>query len=229
MNIALIDGIGPGLGQALCQKLLQENYLVIGLARTNTTANILSQQYNNFKFFQCDITDYPQTIHILKDIQTTIGNPQVYIHNAGYFLMQDFTQTSLQDFEKMWQTTVLSAINITQQILPSMLNNQQGTLLFTSATAAIKAAAQCSAFASAKFALRGLAQSLAREYGPKGIHIAHIILDGIIWAEKAKAFNMQQEQCLQPTAIAESYYHLIKQHRSAWTQELDLRPDCEGF
>ena len=117
-----------------------------------------------------------------------------------------------------------------QRVLPNMLLNKSGTILVSGATASIKAGAGFSAFASAKFALRGLTQSLAREFGPQGIHVAHIIIDGLVWGPQAeKIFRKDPEICLKPSAIADSYFHLIQQHHSAWTYELDLRPDIERF
>ena len=98
------------------------------------------------------------------------------------------------------------------------------------ATASVKASAGFSAFGSAKFALRGLAQSLARELGPRGIHVAHLIIDGVMWGERAdERFQMQREQCLDPESVARTCLHLLEQERSAWTHELDVRPDVETF
>jgi len=110
------------------------------------------------------------------------------------------------------------------------LQNNAGAIVVTGATASVKAGAKFSAFGSAKFALRGLVQSLAREYGPRGIHFAHIVIDGVIWSKKAEEqYAMEKQHCLLPDSIAENYIQLINQDRSAWTQELDLRPDVEVF
>lgn len=104
-----------------------------------------------------------------------------------------------------------------------------GVILVIGASASIKAGNLFSTFSSAKFALRGLAQSLAREYSPQGIHIAHIVIDGAVWGKQAMGFGRTKEQCLSPEAIAKTCLHLIQQNHSAWTQELDLRPNIETF
>ena len=111
-----------------------------------------------------------------------------------------------------------------------MLEQGNGSILFTGATASIRAGGNFAAFASAKFALRGLAQSLAREFDPQGIHVAHVIIDGLIWGQPAKHLHKAQEgDCLKPEAIAEVYLNIIEQDSSAWTHELDLRPHSESF
>jgi NAD(P)-dependent dehydrogenase (short-subunit alcohol dehydrogenase family) len=124
----------------------------------------------------------------------------------------------------------LGAVHGSQRVLPGMLRSGHGVLLFVGATASVKAGAGFSAFGAAKFALRGLAQSLARELGPRGIHVAHLVIDGVIWGERAAgAFGMTRAQCLEPDALAHTCLHLIEQDRCAWTHELDIRPDREPF
>ena len=110
-----------------------------------------------------------------------------------------------------------------------MLENGGGEIIFIGATASMKGNAGFSAFASAKFALRGLAQSLAREFAPQGVHVAHLVIDGVMWGERAKNWGMTMEQCIKPKAVAETVLHLVQQDNSAWTFELDLRPDVENF
>ena len=117
-----------------------------------------------------------------------------------------------------------------RSVIPNMLAAGKGTIIFTGATAALKGNPRFAAFASAKFALRGLAQSLAREFGSEGIHVIHSVLDGIIWGPQAQArFNVKRENCLDADAIAKSYIQLINQPRSAWTHEFDMRPFNEKF
>jgi NADP-dependent 3-hydroxy acid dehydrogenase YdfG len=111
-----------------------------------------------------------------------------------------------------------------------MLQQGSGTMIFTGATASVKAGAEFAAFGASKFALRGFAQSLARELGPRGIHVAHVVIDGIIWSPRTRSIHgVAEQECLQPDAIARIYIHLIEQERSAWTQELDIRPNTESF
>lgn len=230
-KIAIIAGMGEGLGLALAQKLLAEKYYVVGLSRS---AKLQTELGNHYLAISCDITNKTSLNNAFAEIEKISADVSVYIHNAAYLMRKPFLETSTDGFTKLWEVCCLSAMQGIQGILPKMLDRHdqkgKGTILVTGATASIKAGRHFSAFSSAKFALRGLTQSLAREFGPQGIHIAHIIIDGAVWDWQAEhKFSRQQQDCLQTEAIAESYYHLIQQHRSAWTHELDLRPDIEAF
>ena len=144
--------------------------------------------------------------------------------------MSPFLETEPAVFEDLWQTTLMGAVHGAQRVLPGMLERGGGAILLIGATASVKAGASFSAFGTAKFALRGLSQSLARELGPRGIHVTHLIIDGVIWSERARVqYGMTSEQCLKPESVADTCLHLIEQDRSAWTQELDIRPGVEAF
>ncbi|MEE9303660.1 MAG: SDR family NAD(P)-dependent oxidoreductase [Thiotrichaceae bacterium] len=226
-KIAIVAGAGADLGIALCKRLIKADYLVAGLSRSAEPQDSMGESYLPIA---CDLTDNASVDAAITEAETRLGEASVYIHNAASLLRNEFLATTSADFVKQWNVTCLGAVNGIQRILPSMLVAKSGTILVTGATASIKAGAGFSAFSSAKFALRGLTQSLAREYSPQGIHIAHILVDGAIWGWQAEhKFDRDQHDCLQPEAVAETYLHLINQHRSAWTHELDLRPDIESF
>lgn len=226
-KVAVVAGVGAGLGIALCEKLLSEGYRVAALSRSAKTENALAKSYLELA---CDISDADSVNRAITTVEKQLGNVDVYIHNAAYLVHKPFLDLSEADFTDIWKTSCLGALHGVQRVLPNMLSNKSGTILVSGATASVKAGAEFAAFASAKFALRGLTQSLAREFGAKGIHVAHILLDGIIWGPQAEhKFGLAPDVCMKPSAIAESYLHLIKQHRSTWTQELDLRPDNESF
>lgn len=226
-KVAIVAGSGPGLGMSLCRQLIEDGYAVAGLTRSGSKNGGPDE---NFLPLACDLAQQESVDGAISEIENALGTASVYIHNASAFLMNDFLETSPDDFTALWQTTCLGAVHGIQRVLPNMLKNHSGSILVTGATASIKASAKFTAFGMTKFALRGLIQSLAREYGPQGIHFAHVIIDGVIWSERAKnQYAMQEQQCLNPDAIAKSYLHLINQDRSAWTQELDIRPDVEVF
>lgn len=226
-KVAIVAGVGPGLGMSLCKDLITADYSVAGLSRSSSTNQI---NIENYLPVACDLTNPASVDSAFTLIEKQQGKASVYIHNAAYLLNRDFLQTSPEDFKNLWEVSCLGAVQGIQRVLPNMLINKSGTILVTGATASVKAGAKFSAFSSAKFALRGLCQSLAREYGPQGIHFAHIIIDGAVWGEQARnKFGLDKEICLLPDDIAETYLQIIKQPRSAWTQELDLRPDCENF
>jgi NADP-dependent 3-hydroxy acid dehydrogenase YdfG len=231
-DTAIVAGVGSGLGKALCSRLAEAGYRVGGLARGTEASRDLAAELGPDRFLamRCDVTDAAQVDTAIGKVEAQWGPPSVYVHNAAPFYMGTFAETDSTTFETLWRTMCLGAVHGAQRVLPGMLNVNRGVLLFVGATASVKAAANFSAFGSAKFALRGLAQSLARELGPKGIHVAHLVIDGVIWGERARdGFGMKQGQCLDPDALARTCVHLIGQDRSAWTQELDIRPDVESF
>ena len=228
----IIGGLGPGLGLALSNLLIESGYRVAGLSRSERDHSSFTETVDSEHFitFGCDLSDQTRVSKACQQIEERFGPASVYIHNAANLHMQPFIETSPQTFEDLWRAMCLGAVHGAQQVLPAMLERHSGTLLFIGATASVKAGAGFSAFGAAKFALRGLTQSLARELGPQGIHIAHVLIDGVMWGERARdRFGMSQDQCIDPAAVAQTCLYLIQQDRSAWTHELDIRPDVETF
>lgn len=221
--LAIIAGLGPGLGTALAEKFSAKGYRVVGLTRT--------PHASEFDLRQVDLADTDQLERAFAEIGREYTKaPRVLIHNPAELIMQPFLETSPTDFERAWRAMLMSAVLCCRQVIPRMLGEGRGCILFSGATAALRAGADFSAFASAKFALRGLAQSLAREFQPQGIHIAHIVLDGILWTERSRQrLAIEQQQALLPRDVAEVYWQISEQPRSAWSQEIDLRPDVEPF
>ena len=222
----MIAGMGEGLGMALCTELVDAGFLVAGLSRSAADFPKLGDQYLPL---HCDLSNQQAVNSAITEIESAFGQVTVYIHNAARLFRSSFLQTPSDTFRQQWEVTCLGAVHGFQRVIPNMLKAKNGTILVTAATASTKAGSNFSAFASAKFALRGLTQSLAREYSPQGIHIAHIIVDGSIWGTQARSFAREKHQCLSPQSVAKSYLHMIEQHHSAWTHELDLRPDIEAF
>lgn len=226
--VAVVAGVGKGLSAAVCRELAAQGYAVAGLARSREVGELLTQEIGNaggvMQLFTCDLTDEAALSQAYDAIETDLGVPEVLVYTAGAFLCKPLLDTTAADFEALWRVNCLGAFLCAQQAVSNMLQRGGGTVIFTGATSAVKPGAKFSAFGSSKFAQRGLAQAMARELGPQGIHVAHVILDGVIWAQG------EDEACtLKAEAIAQSYLHLIQQDRSAWTFELDLRPDVERF
>lgn len=232
--LAIVTGVGPGLGAALCRHFCANGISVAGLARSTEFGTELERELvdcdGSFRFYRCDVTDPASVPVVIERIRSELGTISILIHNAGAVKIAAFLETPVEDFKRLWEVNCLGAAIAAGAVLPGMLSNGGGTMIFTSATAALRGSANFSAFASSKFALRGLVQSLAREFGPKGIHVSNVIVDGLIWGPKAEdRFGALQDQCLNPDEIAAQYLNLIKQDRSVWTQELDLRPYSETF
>ena len=231
--VAVVAGVGPGLGAAVCRKLAAAGYAVAGLARSTEFGGGLSAEINatggKMTFAACDLTQAVAVEAAFAAIETRLGVPAVLVYNAGAYLTASVAETAPEDFQGLWALNCLGAFLCARQVVPGMLD-AGGAIIFTGATAAVKAAAGFAAFGSSKFALRGLAQSMARELGPRGIHVAHVVIDGIIWTPRTgELHGLSESKCLKPEAIADTYLHLIRQDRSAWAHELDLRPDSESF
>ena len=232
-QVAVVAGVGPGLGAALCRRLAATGYAVAAVARSVTFCEELAAVARaagaTLSCYACDLR-LPDTVdETMARIEGELGQPRVLIYHAGAFQMSALIDTTPEDMRTLWEVNCFGAYLCARRLAPGMLADG-GTMVFTGATAGVKASARFSAFGSAKFALRGLAQGLARELGPQGVHVAHVVIDGIINTQRSRTRSgMPADHCLDADAIAESYLHLIRQHRSAWTFELDLRPDVEPF
>lgn len=204
---ALVVGAGPGLGSAIARRLVKSGRKVAESSRKNPT-------------FPCDATDPSQVKQLVARVEDELGPLDVVVFNAGSFGMASILDLEPADFEAMWRSNAYAGFLVGREAARVMTPRGRGTILFTGATASLRGAARFAAFAAAKSALRAVAQSMARELGPKGIHVAHVVIDGTIGTGEGQ---------LAPDAIAETYQHLVDQPRSAWTHELDLRPHGEKF
>ncbi|HEX7341943.1 MAG TPA: SDR family NAD(P)-dependent oxidoreductase [Rhodanobacteraceae bacterium] len=230
-----IVGTGPGLGGALAARFAAEGFPLALLSRhadsRQPVLDALAAAGHTACGHDCDAGDPASVAAAFAGIRARQGAPGVLIYNAGAFLRGGILELDLADFEAAWRINCYGALLAAREVLPTMLAAGAGTLLFTGATAALRGGAGFAGLAVGKFGLRALAQSLAREFGPRGIHVAHVIIDGQIDSPRTRARDPGHAvtEFLDPAAIAESYWHLHRQPRSAWTQELDLRPSSEHF
>jgi len=233
--VALIGGVGTksNFTQHLIDALLEHGFSVLGTARGSAGKKDLIGCYKNnadVQFEWGDLQDSTFVEQLIANTEASTGPISIYIHNVATLIRKPFLETTIDDFEKSWNSTIKSAVVVSRAILPSMLARGKGTLLFTGATASTKGNAKSAPFAVAKFGLRALSQSLAREFGPRGIHVAHIVVDGVIEGRRAQeTFNLPKEQCIDPSALADLYMYLLSQTPSGWTQEIDIRPSVEKF
>jgi NAD(P)-dependent dehydrogenase (short-subunit alcohol dehydrogenase family) len=237
---ALILGVGSprGLGAAAARTFAAAGYRVVIAGRDpeklRQAAHSVAAVGSAPRVETGDVTR-PEDVARFVDSAEALGPLSVAVHNAGGNRPSPFLQVDPKVFEEHWRAHAFGAFLLAQAALPRMLERQAGTLIFTGATASLRGRANFSSFAAAKAALRMIAQCLAREFGPKGIHVAHVIVDGVIDGDRARAFianadeRFGQDGMLHPDRIAESYLMLHRQHRSAWSQELDLRPWSEAF
>ncbi len=227
MSVAVVAGASQGLGSALCRAFAAQGLQVVALARNPEPDETWGPDVLPMR---CDITQPEQVTDTLAKVERARGPIEVLVHNAAAFSHGPFLQVELADFEQAWATSARGAFVLAQAVLPAMLQRGRGTLLFGGATASRRGSSKFASLAASKFALRGLAQSLAREFGPQGVHVAHVVLDGVIWCDwTQERFAVVEDRSLDADAIAEAYVQLHAQRRRAWTHELDLRPAGESF
>ena len=177
-----------------------------------------------------DLTDEAATNEVITTLINEYGIPKVVIHNTAQLIIKPLTDTMTDDFEACWRSMALSAFVLAKSLMQPMSDNGGGIFIVSGATASLRGSAKFSAFSSAKFALRGLTQSLAREYQPQGVHVVHSILDGIIDTENSRSLHsMDPNKMMKPEDIAEVYFSLCQQPKSTWTHECDLRPFDGNF
>lgn len=234
LPVTVVVGVGAGLGAALARRFAA-GYAVALLARTEeylaTLVKEIESAGGRALAVPTDVSQPEQIEAAFDTIRRTLGAPEVLLYNAAMRPFGRLMETKPNTFENTWRVSVFGAFLCSQQVVPGMLAKGKGVILFTGATAGVKPFPTSAAFGPAKFALRGLAQVLARDLGPQGIHVAYINVDGAIDMPlvRQRFPHLTEEDLLKPSAIAETYWHLAHQDRSAWTQELEVRPFKEKF
>jgi NAD(P)-dependent dehydrogenase (short-subunit alcohol dehydrogenase family) len=210
----IIAGHAPGLGEALEQRFKSAGYQVVSVSRSGDPA------------WATDLRSAEATSRLFNKIDHDMPPLAGVIHNAMQFHREAFKTTSAEVMQSVWQSMVLTAFNVSQQAIPRLQLAGGGAMLFSGASGSLRAGPQFSAFSSAKFGLRGLTQALAREHGHEGIHVAHVVIDGLIRSERTnqRFGKAAMHGLIEPVDLAEQYFQLFRQPRSSWTQELDIRP-----
>ena len=227
----LITGVAEGFGASIARTFAAAGHDVMGLARSDRSAAQLARLVGEgggaYAHLICDVTQPAEVADVLRPHAERIA---VLVHNAAALLIKPFDEITADEFERVWRVACYGAFVASRIVVPHMAARKAGAIILTGATAALRGGPKFAAFASAKFALRGLAQSLSREFGPQGVHVAHVVLDGLIDEPQTDArFGPAKSTRMDPDAIAQAYLALATQHRSAWTHELDLRPSSERF
>ncbi len=230
---AIIVGVGPGLGASLVKVFNEAGFNVVMAARNadNLAGLKLEESGEAVTSKACDVTDEGSVAGLFEFADQTFGAPGVVVYNAGAFVPGRVLDIEPAEFERCWRVGCFGGFLVGQQAARRMKQAGRGSIIFTGATAALRGGAGFANLASPKFALRSLSQSMARELGPDNIHVAHVIIDGQILSERYAHLqeNRGPDSLLDPDHIAQSYLHLVNQPRTAWTQEMDLRPWAEKF
>jgi short-subunit dehydrogenase len=226
-STALIVGAGSGLSAALARAFAKAGMAVALAARSTDKLAALAKE-TGAKTYACDASDGAQVDKLFAALDGA-GAPDVVVYNASYRTRGPFTELVAAEVEKAIAVSAFGAFLVAQAAAKRMVPKGHGAILFTGASASVKGYAQSAPFAMAKFALRGLAQSMARELSPQGIHVAHFVIDGGIASARRVAPASSPDSLLDPDAIAATYLSVLQQPRSAWTHEGELRPWVEKF
>jgi len=231
---AVIAGVGPGLGASLARKFAAEGCQVGLLARSDDYLDDLADDLPDPGVglaVPTDISDPGAVADAFDAVRDAFGSVDILVNHASAGSWKGLLDASLDEFERGWAVNCRGAFLCSQEAVQDMLDGDGGTVIFTGATSAVRGRGGAIGFSAAKFAARGMAEDMARELGPEGIHVAHVVIDGQILSPSAGGVDTDRdaETYLDPDEIAESYWHLVEQDRSAWTLELDLRPHVEAF
>lgn len=247
--VIAVVGAGPGIGEAVARRFVQEGFIVALLARTEDKLRSMVQGIENdfgkgtARHYLTDLRVEQQVISSFKDIRTELGPVQVLVYNAGARRVngRSILETTSEEFENFTKINLFGAFWSTKCVLPDMLAAEKGTIIFTGATGSLRGMPGLSSFSPGKFGLRSLAQIITRENQARGVHAAHLIIDGPVdgkliggvtrrkWERQGEKDKLEQADAyiMQPSDLAQIYWYLHTQPRSAWTQELDVRAQKE--
>lgn len=224
--IALITGVGPGTGAALSRRFAHGGYRVAMLARDASRLQALEGELPNARGFVCDVAEREQVESTIAAIEDAMGAPSVLIHNAVGGAFGNFLDIDPEVLQRNFQINTMALLYFARRLAPAMIAARQGTIITTGNTSALRGKASFAGFAPSKAAQRILAEAMARELGPKGVHVAYLLIDAVIdvpWTRERWP-DRPQEFFIAPSAIAEEAWHIVQQERSAWSFNVEVRP-----
>ncbi len=225
-KVCVVMGVGPGNGEAFVRRFSAEGFQVAMLARSEDYLKQLEQSVTGARAFVCDMMEPEQITAVLAAIESELGPVSVMMYNAGGGVFKSAEDASLEDFEANWRINVQGLVAATKAALPQLRQHETASIIITSASAATRGRANSAPFASAKAAQRSLAQSLARQLGPEKIHVANVVIDGVVDLPRTREWlaDKPDDFFVKPVAVADAVWNLCQQDPSAWTFELDIRP-----
>ncbi|MFB6083770.1 MAG: SDR family NAD(P)-dependent oxidoreductase [Halorientalis sp.] len=228
---AVIAGVGPGLGESIARRFAAEGCRVGLFARSESYLDDLAADLDETAgaglAVPTDLTDPDAIADGFAAVRDALGPVDVLVNHASAASWDGLTDISPESFDRALAVGPTAALHCSQEAVADMLDSDGGTVIFTGATTSVRGREGAVGFSAAKFACRGMAESMARELGPEGVHVAHVVLDGTIRPPDGEVDD--ESDYLDPDAVADSYWHLVEQDESAWTLELDLRPHAEAF
>lgn len=229
--ICAVTGVGPGNGAALARRFAAGGYTVALLARNPEFTGNLAAELGDARAYACDVTDRASVERAFASIRQDLGEVDALIYNAGSGTWGTVEDISVDDFEMSWRVNALGALVAAQQVIPAMKQKGGGEILFIGATASRRGGAKAAAFAPAKAAQRSLAEAMARHLWPLGIHVALVIIDGVVDLPKTRKRmpDKPAEFFVKPEELADTAFMLTRQKRSAWSFEVEARPFGENW
>jgi len=229
---ALITGVGEGTGAALVRRFARGGYKVAMLARNKERLKLLEQEIPDSKAYLCDVGDLDMLLNTIEAVRNDMGDPNVLIHNAVAATFQSFLEADPKDLEKNFRVNTTSLLYLARELAPAMIEAGQGAIMVTGNTAALRGIPNTAVFAPTKAAQRILSESLARDLGPKGVHVAYITIDAVIdtpWTREPFHPDKPDEFFSKPDAIADEVFHVAHQDRSTWSFDVIIRPYAEKW
>ena len=230
-RVCAVVGVGPGNGEAFARRFAAEGYALALLARGGELTSRLASELPRAKAYACDVADAASVATAFEKIRAEIGDVDVLIFNAGSGVWGTIEEVKPEDFERAWRINTFGLFLAARQTIPAMRARERGAIIVVGATASRRGVAGTAAFAPAKMAQRGLAESMARHLWPAGIHVAVIIVDGGVRSPAARARfpDRAEDAFIAPSGVADIAANLVKQDRSAWSFEVEARPYAEKW
>ncbi len=230
--VALITGVGEGTGSALARRFSQGGYRVAMLARNRARLQALETELPGAKAYACDVGDMEALMRTVKAVRADVGAPSVLVHNAVRANFEDFLKADPEDLERNFRVNTTSLLYLARALAPVMLDAGGGAIMVTGNTAAFRGIPNYAVFSPTKAAQRNLAQCLARDLGPKGVHVAYFNIDAVIdvpWTRDRFHPDKPDEFFIKPADIAAEVFHVAHQPRSAWSFDVEIRPFAEKW
>lgn len=230
-RVCVIIGVGPGNGVAFATRFAKEGYHLALLARSKDLTLLLANKLGNASAYVCDVSDDHSIQQAFEQIHRDLGEIEVVVYNAGSGSWGNIEEIQPNDFESSWRVNALGLMLVSKLVIPSMKKNQNGKIIVIGATSSRRGNIKTAAFAPAKAAQRSLAESMARYLWPQGIHVAVVIIDGIIDLPKTRQFMPDKPDSffVKPADVADTVYWLTQQAPSAWSFEVEIRPFAENW
>jgi len=229
--VAVVTGVGPGTGAAMARRFASGGYAVAMLARNRERLSALEQEIEHTRGYVCDVTDEVTLGSTLDRVYAELGSPKVLIHNAVGGAFGGFLEIDPAVLNRNFQVNAMALLYLARRLAPAMIEAGEGTILVTGNTSALRGKPRFAGFAPTKAAQRVLAEAMARELGPKGVHVAYLVIDAVIdleWTRKMFS-GAPNEFFIRPAAIAEEAWHVAHQDRCAWSFHVEVRPFGETW